>query len=220
LTRKPPDDRIYHWTTVASLSVLIATGLLIGRPPAIVTAPEASGSYWFGTVRFLHFAAGFVFFYAFLLRLYWMFAGNRYARWNRFLPVTPTALVRQVREAGDVIRTDVLQWQVRPMEVLGHNALAAWSYVGVFLATVFQIATGFALYAAMSGSWVAHLLAWVVPLMGGDAEVRFWHHTAMWVFIVFAVIHVYLSIFHDVVEGRGEISSMVSGVKFVDREPR
>lgn len=210
--------RLYHWVTVASMVVLVATGFLIGRPPAAVTAGEASSAYWFGWVRMLHFSAGFVFFYAFLLRLYWMLVGNEHARWHQFLPLSPSRLRRQIDQARRVVRADLLQIDRRPVHVLGHNAIAAWTYAGIFLLTAFQIATGFGMYEAMSGSWVASWFAWVVPLMGGDAEVRFWHHVAMWAFLVFALIHVYLAIFHDVVEGRGEISSMISGTKFTGPE--
>ena len=41
---------------------------------------------------------------------------------------------------------------------------------------------------------------------------------AMWFFILFAVVHVYLVFYHDYVEGRGEISSMGGGWKFIEEE--
>jgi Ni/Fe-hydrogenase 1 B-type cytochrome subunit len=78
--------------------------------------------------------------------------------------------------------------------------------------------TGFGLYAAMSKSWFPKLFAWIVPLMGGDFAVRQWHHMFMWFFILFALVHVYLVFYHDYVEGRGEISSMASGWKFIEKE--
>lgn len=210
--------RLYHWATAAAIAVLVATGLIIGRAPAIAVAPDASSSYWFAWARFLHITAGWVLACAFVIRVYWMFVGNTYARWYNFLPLLPAVLRKQLRQIVDVVRVDLLQLQKEPVEVLGHNAMAAWSYAAVFAATVFQIATGFALYAPMSQSMVAHAFAWVVPLMGGDANVRQWHHLATWFFVAFVLIHVYLSIFHDDVEGQGEISSMVSGVKFIKRE--
>ena len=70
----------------------------------------------------------------------------------------------------------------------------------------------------MSKSWFAHLFAWIVPLMGGDFAVRQWHHVFMWFFILFAIVHVYLVFYHDYVEGRGEISSMGGGWKFIEKE--
>jgi hypothetical protein len=59
----------------------------------------------------------------------------------------------------------------------GHNALAGLIYFGTFLAFVFQTITGFALYSSMSNSWLPRMFTWIVPLMGGEFGVRFWHHT-------------------------------------------
>ena len=53
------------------------------------------------------------------------------------------------------------------------------------------------------------------PLFGGDFIVRTIHHIAMWVFIFFSLVHVYLVFYHDWLEGRGEVSSMFGGYKFV-----
>ena len=74
------------------------------------------------------------------------------------------------------------------------------------------------MYAAMSDAWLPHLFAWIVPLMGGDFAVRQWHHMVMWFFIIFTMVHVYLVFYHDYVEGRGVISSMAGGWKFVEKE--
>jgi Ni/Fe-hydrogenase 1 B-type cytochrome subunit len=212
--------RLYHWATALSLLVLVATGLVIGRPPAFLTAADASASTWFGTVRLVHFVAAFVFTFVFVVRVYWLFAGNRYAHWQNFFPLTPTLFRDELRQAGQVVKVDLLQIQKEPLEVKGHNALAAWSYTAVFAVTVFEVITGFALYAPMSGWWLPQLFVWVSPLMGGDAAVRFWHHAATWFFVVFTAVHVYLCIYHDYVEGHGEISSMISGSKFVPRGER
>jgi len=209
--------RFYHWVTVACVAVLIGTGLVIGTPPAFLAGGDASSHYWFGTVRFLHFAAAFVFIFVFVLRLYWMFAGNAHASWRAFLPLTPSGIRRQVREALQVLRIDVFQIQTHPVDYVGHNALAAWSYVAIFAVTIFVSITGLALYAPMSGWWFPHLFTWVTPLLGGDANVRFWHHLMTWAFVLFTIIHVYLAVFHETVEAKGEISSMVSGTRFLDR---
>ncbi len=205
--------RTYHWITVLCMLVLIPTGFLIGSPPAFMTARDAS-AFWFGWVRFLHFAAAYAFTFIFLVRVYWMFMGNRYARWENFLPFTPKLLKQHAKEAVNVVKVDILQLQAKPVDYLGHNALAAASYLATFAATIFQIVTGFALYAAMSGGWFPHLFAWIVPLMGGDQSVRYWHHLATWFFVLFSLIHIHLAIYHDIVEGHGEISSMFSGVRF------
>jgi Ni/Fe-hydrogenase 1 B-type cytochrome subunit len=210
--------RLYHWVNALCVAVLAATGYLIGRPIPIAFSGEAWASYWFGWVRFLHFAFAFVFFFNFLGRLYWGFAGNRYARWDNFLPLTPALLRRQWREAVEVLKVDILQAQVRPMASVGHNALAGWTYFLTFLAFLFQSVTGFGMYAAMSEARLPQLFAWVVPLMGGDFAVRQWHHAMLWFFVIFSMVHVYLVFYHDYVEGRGVISSMAGGWKFVERQ--
>jgi Ni/Fe-hydrogenase 1 B-type cytochrome subunit len=209
--------RVYHWVNALAVTVLVATGLVIGRPPALMSAGEASSSFWFGTVRFLHFTAGFVFAFAFMVRAYWMVVGNEHARWDVFFPITPRMWRKRIGEITNVVKVDVLEIIKRPGHVVGHNALAAATYAIMFLLTIFQIGTGFALYAPMSQSWLPHLFAWVVPIFGSEASVRTWHHAAAWVFVVFTIVHVYLTVYHDLVEGRGEISSMVSGAKFVER---
>lgn len=206
--------RIYHWVTAAAVVVLAATGWLIGAPVALASTREASDNYWFGTVRFVHFAAAWVFFWAFLLRMYWLFAGNRFANWRVFLPVGRFGAF--FRDLWAVIRTDILEVVKRPMDFVGHNPMAAMSYAGVFVLSAFQIATGFALYAPMSEAWIPSLFLWVSPLVGGDANLRIWHHAGTWLFVVFAVIHVYLVVYHDVVESSGEISSMIGGSRFVE----
>jgi len=211
--------RMYHWVNAICIMALVATGFIIGRPLSLgVPEGEASFSYFFGWVRFIHFAAAFLFFFNFVGRIYWAFVGNRYARWNNFLPLTPRLAARQWREVVQVLKVDILQLNSPPLESVGHNALAGWIYLASFLVFLFQSATGFGMYAAMSDGWLPGLFAWVVPLMGGDFAVRQWHHLMMWFFIVFTMVHVYLVFYHDYVERRGIISSMVGGWKFIERE--
>ena len=208
--------RLYHWVNALVVLALAATGYLIGRPLAIANASEASFSYWFGTVRFIHFVAAFLFFFNFLFRIYWGFVGNAYARWPNFLPFRRA----QLREAIDVLKVDILQATVTPLDSVGHNPLAGFTYFLTFLAFLFQSVTGFGMYAAMSDSWLPRMFAWIVPLMGGDFAVRQWHHMMMWFFVLFAMVHVYLVFYHDYVEGRGVISSMAGGWKFVEKRQK
>jgi Ni/Fe-hydrogenase 1 B-type cytochrome subunit len=202
--------RFYHWVNAISVAILIVTGYLIGRPIAITYSHEAYQQYWFGTVRFLHFVTAFVYFFNFLVRIYWGFVGNRYARWDNFIPWTR----EQWSEILDVLKVDVSQTKFQRAISIGHNALAGLIYFLSFIVFIFQAITGFALYSSMSSSALPRLFAWIVPLMGGDFAVRQWHHMFMWFFVVFAIIHVYLVFYHDYVEGRGTTSSMVGGWKF------
>jgi Ni/Fe-hydrogenase 1 B-type cytochrome subunit len=101
---------------------------------------------------------------------------------------------------------------------IGHNAMAGFIYFLTFLAFLVQCLTGFGLYSGMSGWWLPKLFGWVPAVFGGDILTRQIHHWTMWFFILFAVVHVYLVFYHDYVEGRGEISSMGGGWKFIEEE--
>jgi Ni/Fe-hydrogenase 1 B-type cytochrome subunit len=210
--------RLYHWVNAVCVVVLVITGLMIGQAITIPRSGEAYQNYFFGWVRFIHFVAAFVFFFNFLARIYWGFAGNQYARWDNFLPLSRRLAVRQINEAIDVIRHDILHGKTRAVASIGHNSLAGWTYFLSFLAFLFQSVTGFGMYAAMSKSALPKLFAWIVPLMGGDFAVRQWHHAMTWFFIVFTMVHVYLVFYHDYVEGRGVISSMAGGWKFIEKK--
>ncbi|MHB8095504.1 MAG: Ni/Fe-hydrogenase, b-type cytochrome subunit [Candidatus Aminicenantales bacterium] len=205
--------RLLHWMNVVCIFVLVVTGFLIANPPVLQSSREASFQYGFGRVRFIHFAAAYIFVFSFLGRMYWGFVGNQFVRWRSFLPLTH----RKWREAWKIICLDVFMICKLPVESIASNALAAMIYSLVFLVMLFQIVSGFALYAAMSPGWFPRLFAWITPLFGGESSLRQWHHLASWFFIIFVMGHVYLSFYHDYLEGRGTISSMVGGWKFIER---
>ena len=120
----------------------------------------------------------------------------------------------QLGEIVDVIQADVFETKMHGPISAGHNALAGLIYFFTFLAFVFQTITGFALYSSMSNSWLPRMFTWIVPLMGGEFGVRFWHHTFLWFFVTFIIIHIYLAFYHDYIEGRGTVSSIIGGWKF------
>lgn len=202
--------RFYHWVNALCIVVLSITGFIIGDPPAIQSASEASFSYWFGTVRAVHFIAAYVFFFNFLIRIYWGFTGNRFANWRNYIPYTK----RHWTDMWEIIRVDILQLKCNDNPNLGHNALASFTYFLTFIVFLLQVLTGFGLYAAMSHSWFASLFAWVPALLGGDMATRDIHHILMWFFILFALVHVYLVFYHDYIERNGITSSMIGGWKF------
>ncbi len=123
---------------------------------------------------------------------------------------------------GHVLKSDILLQNPKDSDFsnisVGHNAVASFSYFIFFVLVLAQIATGFALYADNATWWFPKLFAWIVPLFGGDALVRLVHHILMWFVIIFSIVHVYLVFYHDWLEGRGEVSSMFGGFKFVRKE--
>ncbi|MCL1943546.1 MAG: Ni/Fe-hydrogenase, b-type cytochrome subunit [Candidatus Azobacteroides sp.] len=206
--------RFYHWLNALCIVILCITGLIIANPPGIMSDKEAAFRFWFGDVRLIHFITAFIFLFNFVFRIYWGFVGNKYADWKNFIPLKKS----QWKELLEVIKVDVFMVKNKPVGSIGHNTLAAVSYFALFLAFSLQCLTGFGLYAQMSKSFLPHLFSWVVPLLGGDMNVRLIHHILMWFFILFAIGHVYLVFYHDYIERRGVTSSMIGGWKFIEED--
>jgi Ni/Fe-hydrogenase 1 B-type cytochrome subunit len=83
---------------------------------------------------------------------------------------------------------------------------------------VLQVMTGLSLIADTSAWWFPNMFKWVSTMFGGDITTRYIHHILTWLFMAFIIVHVYLVLFHDYVEARGEASAMISGFKFIRAE--
>jgi len=206
--------RIFHWVNAISITVLIVTGLLITYPPALLRNREAWNTFLMGYIRVTHFIAAYFFVAAMLLRIYWAFAGNKYARLKVFFPFL---YKKGLKGMWDVIVHDIFLFSRKENKAqLGHNSLAATMYLIMFFMALIMLFTGFGLYAQNASWWLPRMFSWVSPLLGGDMHTRLVHHTVMWFFVLFIVVHIYLAIFHDVKDADGEVSSMIGGYKFVE----
>jgi Ni/Fe-hydrogenase 1 B-type cytochrome subunit len=167
-----------------------------------------------GWARLVHFYAAIAFTLSVLSRIAWMFLGNTYSRWDKFVPV------RKVRWKGlwPTIRYYLFALRLPP-GFIGHNPLAGLTYFFLFLAFLVQIATGLAMYS--SGAHVDSPLAvfrFLVPLVGGLQTARLIHHIILWMIWAFFVHHVYSAILMSQVEPTATVESIFSGHKFVPRE--
>ncbi|MBI4503335.1 MAG: Ni/Fe-hydrogenase, b-type cytochrome subunit [Gemmatimonadetes bacterium] len=203
--------RVMHWTAAVAIVVLATTGLYIGKP-FFMTGGEASSHYLMGWVRFLHFSAAAVLVTTGIVRVYWLFAGNRFERLAALFPIRPrdwANMVKQVKYYLMIKPGDAPQY-------LGHNPLQQLSYTGIYALTAVMVVTGFAMYGQSNPDGMFYrLFQWLVPLLGGIQIVRFIHHVSTWIFLIFIPIHVYLAMRGDVMERSGTISSIISGGRFV-----
>jgi Ni/Fe-hydrogenase 1 B-type cytochrome subunit len=205
--------RINHWVNVVCITILAYSGLYIGWPQ---TFGLDASRYTMGWVRFIHFTAGYVFTVSVLMRIYWSFVGNRYARWQGFFPILTAEGRKQMVE---VFKYYTFQSKRVP-ETEGHNPLAATAYAGVFLCYIAMIATGFAMYSAHAPeSFMYKLFGWIfIPF--SSQGVRQTHHLLMWVIFSFVINHIYSAWLMDVKERCGEMSSIFSGSKFIHRKEK
>ena len=210
--------RIFHWANALCIVTLTITGLLIANPPALMSSAEANDTYLFGTVRFVHFAAAYFFVAVMVLRIYWSFVGNKYASWRYYMPFSKKAW----RNITHVLKHDILLIPEKNRQLsnisIGHNYLATASYFLMFIFALIMIFTGFGMYADTSTWWFPKMFAWVVPMFGGDFAARMLHHVSMWFIWFIVILHIYLVLFHDWLEVRGETSAMLSGYKFIRKD--
>ena len=84
----------------------------------------------------------------------------------------------------------------------------------------FEIITGFSMYAMIDPNGIiGTLFAPIITLFGGEYKVHIIHHYIAWGFLFFTIIHVYMAFREDVMEESGEVSAMVSGMKYYAHDP-
>ena len=204
--------RVTHWLIVISIMILSVTGLYIGHP-FMTVAGEARRSFVMGWMKVIHGYTAYLFITAVVARVIWMFTGNKYARWDKFVPI------HRARLRG--MRPTVLFYSFvkdKPPGYVGLNPLAGAAYVLVFGLYFVEILTGLMLRGVNAGI-DSPLRAFVslAPLFGGLYIARWIHHVVMWLLLGFMLHHVYSSLLMGHVEKSGIMDSIFTGWKWVPR---
>jgi len=199
--------RVTHWTTFLAIVVLSATGYYI-HDPYFIVPPRAA--FVMGTARFIHVTAGFVLLMSFLVRVYWFFAGNRCARLSSFIPTRRG----QWRQMGQMFRYySFLRW--RPVVRVCHNPLAGITYMGILILILISVFTGFVLFSATAQTgFLKAVFGWAGTAFGIQ-RIRLVHFLLMYVFIAFAIHHVYSAVLVSIEERNGLLESIVTGYKYI-----
>jgi Ni/Fe-hydrogenase 1 B-type cytochrome subunit len=200
--------RITHWVLFLCILVLSFTGYYMYDPFII---SRGNSVFLMATMRFVHEVTAFVLISAVLVRFYWFFKGNRWAHWRSFLPLRGwqyRGLWRQIKYYL-FLRRD-------PDSEVGHNPLAAFTYLGIYALVVVEILTGLALldYANGIGHGLLGLSAgWVSSLLNIQ-YVRETHFLIMFIFLAFLIHHVYSAVLIGIEERSGLVGGIFSGYKF------
>ncbi len=200
--------RFTHWINALCIVAFCITGFYIASPFMHAISTQ---QYIMGWMRFIHFVSAYMFLLSMIIRIYWMFAGNRYASWRVFIPHTR----RQWEDMGGGLKF-YLFLKKSPPYAVGHSAVASVTYLVVFLLFLFEIFSGFGLYSQ------SHLKSAILWLLGGwmlaifnVQTIRLWHHLVMYILIAFTLIHVYIGWYLDSAEKNGVMGSIFGGYKFV-----
>lgn len=206
--------RLWHWTIVAAISVLIVTGYIIGKPWHSVTG-EPFETFYMGYTRMAHFIAAFVLIIATVYRIFFSFVGNRFSREIFVLPVWNAQWWKGLW--GDV------RWYMflnkRPEVYLGHNPLAQ---VGMSACVVFllvMIFSGLGIYSNGSDVPLFRFFSFVLDFTywigGNEQTLRSFHRLGMMLLMAFIIIHLYMVIREEIMGRTTLVSAMFSGFRTV-----
>jgi Ni/Fe-hydrogenase 1 B-type cytochrome subunit len=201
--------RMIHWTLVACIAVLAVTGFYISDP---LFGSSSAAGYTMGIIRTVHITTGWIFTAALAARIYWAFAGNRWARWDQLIPFR--------RERRKMLLPSIEYYLFRRLEappVVGHNPLAGATYVVLYFMLICQAITGFALEALTDPHGLMWDLTGWVYSVAPIPYIRLFHELVMWLTFGFVIHHVYSSWLVDKEERSGEISSIITGWKSLPR---
>lgn len=199
--------RISHWLIFFSIGVLSVTGWYMHAPFVISRSATA---FTMATMRFTHLVAGYIFLAAFILRVYWFFAGNYWASWHFFIPTDR----RSWKSMGEMFRYYSFARR-EPVRQVGHNALAGITYTLVFLIMAWECFSGLVLYSQVRGAGIARTLVGWAPQIIDIQYIRMFHLLGMFALLAFGIHHIYSAILVSIEERNGLIESMFSGFKFV-----
>jgi Ni/Fe-hydrogenase 1 B-type cytochrome subunit len=202
--------RLVHWTIVTSLVFLTVTGFYMHRPFLVETG---SGAWAMGTMRFVHEVFGFVLIAALLVRFYWYFAGNGWSRWRAWVPLRK----RQWQSIKSMLLYYAYQRRA-PYPEIGHNSLAAATYLVVLTLLLVECLTGLILYSVVSGSHFLGITVGWIPRIVDIQYIRIAHYFIMFCFMAFIIHHVYSALLVSMEEKNGLMESIFTGWKFVHRK--
>jgi Ni/Fe-hydrogenase 1 B-type cytochrome subunit len=198
--------RVTHWVTVLSILALSITGFYIASPFLYATKDN---QFIMAQMRFIHFLSGYALTISLLIRIYWLFVGNKYSRLNQFIFFNS----ERWQDTFDTAKFYAFLRKDIPHDA-GHTGIAGLTYFFIFIVLLFGIFTGFALYSESHLPGVVWTLmgGWMFSLMG-TGTIRLIHHLIMWVIALFTIAHLYIAVHNDIWEKNGLMMSIFSGYK-------
>lgn len=199
--------RLCHWGLVISIGALSFTGYYIHNPFIYGLSNKPFVMGWF---RFVHESFGMLFIALVILRIYLFFGGNKWENWREFIPRKKAHFLEMI---------DVMKFygfmRPEPVSKIGHNRMAAFSYVGIYGLMLVEIITGLVMYQRMlDNAFLRALVGWV-PAIISLQNLRLIHFFLLYVFIAFGVFHVHLCMLVSRAEKRGLMDSIFIGFKLI-----
>ena len=200
----PVTAMVIHWVHLISMFILIFTGFYIHYP-------FFAGAM--GAMQQWHFVAMWVFICTTIVRIYWAFFGAGSANGGSRVKIRDSKhFLPEKTNKGEFLPTlkYYLFLSKSHTSPAKYNSMQKMAYNVIPLLVLIQALTGFALYQPF-----AAFFAPMTAFLGGLAQVRMYHYLIMYVFIVFLMVHIYLS----AVEEPQEFPAMFWGVRDPNKKP-
>jgi cytochrome b len=224
--------RWFHWINVLCVLALMAIGIAILNSKALGVTDDGKI-----LLKTWHVYVGYVFAINLSWRLVWGFVGNRFSRWQAVLPFGAN-YKQQSREFWS-------GWKKgKPAGFMGHNPLARWMVMLLFVLMMIMAVTGLVLagtdvYKAPFGNqfkaWVAESPATIDQIKpysdeGIDKaaykEMRDFrspfkevHEISFFILLAAIVLHLLGVVVTEVRERNGLVSAMFTGKKVFKEKP-
>jgi len=197
--------RLAHWGIVLCIVALSFTGYYIHNPFIV---GQTKTPFLMGWFRFVHESFAMAFFAFLIMRIYLFFFGDRWVRWRSMVPLHK----KQWTEMVEMVKF-YLMIRPSPVSKIGHNAVAALSYLTIYTLMLVEVVTGLVMF-----NWLRHspvltpLVGWI-PGVVNIQNIRLIHFFLMFVFLAYGVIHVHMCLIVSSVEKRGLMDSIFTGYK-------
>jgi Ni/Fe-hydrogenase b-type cytochrome subunit len=211
--------RLWHWTNVVCLYVLLSSGLgIFNAHPRLYWGQYGANfdTAWFHTTRFgslwtlpaqynlamsrrWHLAFALIFAFALLAYMLWSLVNRHIVRDLAFRQgeLAPSHLWRDIKDHARLKFPTGLA-------ATRYNVLQKASYVGViFVLLPTIILTGLTMSPGMNAAW-----PWLVDLFGGRQSARSIHFIVAWLLVAFFVVHIVMVLLAGPLN---EVRSMITG---------
>ncbi len=175
-----------------------------------------------------HAYIGHILAVAFILRIVWGFAGNRYARWSDIIGLKWSDIWGHIRWILGGLKG-------LPPVNIGHNPLASLFYIALFMVLTTQVISGIILageefkmfpgnlivkqgFVTHAGTAIAHGDENEEEEEGIEEVFEEVHEFGFYFIIFYLVAHLTGLVLHEVGERRGLFSSMINGSKYYHEE--
>ncbi|GIU00117.1 Ni/Fe-hydrogenase, b-type cytochrome subunit [Sulfurovum sp. TSL6] len=202
-------NRILHWIRALVVTGLIITGFYIADP--FLTSDGSTDKLLYATWTKWHLIIGFILIASGLLRIYLFFFGKDSEG--------------ELRSLKDFFSIKSWMVQLKSYFFLGelrkkgfYGPLQFLTYTAIMLLLIVSSITGLVLYVHVYhqglGGWLYDPMRAVEAWMGGLATVRYIHHMAIWGFLIFIPIHIYMVIWSAIRFKHAALDVMFTGYDY------